>query len=105
MSWSEFSKSVYRWERTETRFRELAAKEALGTITPEEFRKLERYTALRRSQIPPEPREARVRAYRDRLLRKALTTIALGQAPTRAEVRVQMEALRAQVREDAKAWV
>ena len=105
MSWSDFAETVCKWERIEGRYRRLVAKEALGTITPEESRKLDRYTALRRSRIPPETREARVRAYRDRLLRKALTTIALGRAPTRAEVRVQMEALRAQVREDAKAWV
>lgn len=83
MSWSDFAETVYKWERIENRFRELAAKEALGTTTPEEYLKLERYTALRRSRIPPEPREARVAAYRDRLLRKALTTISLGQAPTR----------------------
>ena len=65
-----------RWERAEARFRELVVKEALGTITLEESRKLERYTVLRRSRIPPESREARVAAYRDRLLRKALTSIA-----------------------------
>ena len=81
MSWSDFAETVCKWERIEGRYRRLVAKEALGTITPEESRKLERYTALRRSRIPPETREARVRAYRDRLLRKALTTIALGRAP------------------------
>ena len=59
-----------RWERAEARFRELVVKEALGTITLEESR------MLRRSRIPPESREARVAAYRDRLLRKALTSIA-----------------------------
>lgn len=78
MSWSEFTKSVYKWERIEARFRELVSKEALGTITPEEHRKLERYTALRRSRIPPEPREARVAAYRDRLYRKYLTAFTMG---------------------------
>lgn len=78
MSWSEFTKSAYRWERAEARFRELAAKEALGTITPEECLKLDRYTALRRSRIPPEPREARVAAYRDKLYHKYLTAFTMG---------------------------
>lgn len=81
MSWSDFAETICKWERIEGRFRRLVAKEALGTITPEEHRKLERYTALRRSRLPPEPREVRVQAYRDRLLRKAVTAISLGRFP------------------------
>lgn len=51
----------------EHRFRELAAKEALGTITIQEALKLDRYQELRRSRYAaPIPRESLVNEWRIR---------------------------------------
>lgn len=57
--------------KIEARFRELATKEALGTLTPEEFVKLERYSVLRRPPYNP-PREVKIAAWRTRELARAL---------------------------------
>ena len=57
----------------ERRFRELAAKEALGTITPQEALKLDRYQELRRSLYSvPIPRESLVNEWRIRQSMKEL---------------------------------
>lgn len=57
----------------ERRFRELVAKEALGTITPQEALKLDRYQELRRSRYAaPIPRESLVNEWRIRQSMKEL---------------------------------
>jgi hypothetical protein len=74
--WRDRAHCSCRACRTERRFRELAAKEALGTITPAESVKLDRYTQLRRSLSGfREPREALVDQWRARIRRKAFARL------------------------------
>lgn len=57
----------------ERRFRELVVKEALGTITPREALKLDRYQEFRRSlYVTPIPRESLVDEWRIRQSMKEL---------------------------------
>lgn len=57
------------------RFNELLIKDCQGTATPMDLHKLDRYQALRLSDLPPVPRQLMIRAWEDRKLLKHIKSI------------------------------